>query len=107
MALAGKLNLTARNFDIFNYSESNTFITLGPCSITLSYLDEQGKLIQLKKDLPVDPLKVFIGSKLVSSDIQDELGGGFLEPTTAQNQNVVAKSLAFADFLLTSSLSNF
>ena len=106
-SIAGILDIPNKTFDIFGVSETQSVITYGHCFVTLSYLNESGILIQFRKTLTQDPLSVEIGSNLISSGIQDELGAGYLEPTTAENQNVVAKSLAHANFSTASSLENF
>jgi hypothetical protein len=106
MSISGQLDLPNKTFDIFGIPETQAIITMTPCNITLSYLSD-GVLVQFRKTLENNPLSIQIGSNLISSGIQDELGAGFLEPTTASGQNVVAKSLAHADFSVASSLGNF
>ncbi len=107
MSIAGQIDLPNKTFDIFGVDEVQAAITMSSCNITLSYLNEDGILIQFRKTLEQDPLAVQIGSSLISSGVQDELGAGFLEPTTARDQNIVAKSLAHANFSVSSSLENF
>ena len=61
----------------------------------------------MKKELPENPLEIRIGSKLISSGIEDEYGGGYVESTTSETQNVIGRSLAFANFSNASSLDKF
>ena len=106
-SLAGLLDIPNKTFDIFGVEETQAVVTMGSCFVTLSYLNSAGVLVQFRKTLVKDPLGIEIGSKLISSGIEDELGAGFLEPTTATGQNVVAKSLTHANFSIASSLDNF
>ena len=106
-SLAGLLDIPNHTFDIFGVNETQAIVTMGSCFVTLSYLNSAGVLVQFRKTLTKDPLGIEIGTKLISSGIEDELGAGFLEPTTATGQNVVAKSLSHANFSIASSLDNF
>jgi hypothetical protein len=82
-------------FDLFNVAETNSLVSVTTTHVQLSYVDEQGQVIQLRKALPDNPLNVQVGSKLISSSVEDEHGGGFLESTnTESGNNVVGKSLA-------------
>jgi hypothetical protein len=84
-----------RTFDLFNVAETNSLVSVTTTHVQLSYVDEQGQVIQLRKALPDNPLNVQVGSKLISSSVEDEHGGGFLESTnTESGNNVVGKSLA-------------
>ena len=105
--IAGQLNIPERTFDIFSMAETQAHITITPCLVTLSYLDTNGKVIQLKKTLDKNPLAVHVGSNLIASGIKDSLGGGYVEPTTAEGMNIVGKSIAHADFGISSTLEPF
>jgi hypothetical protein len=84
-----------RSFDLFNAAETNTLVSVTTTHVQLSYVDENGQVIQLRKALPDNPLNVSIGSKLISSSVQDQHGGGFLESTnTVTGNNVVGKAIA-------------
>ena len=99
---AGKFNFSngQKTFDIFAFDETAATITTSDCHIQLSYIDENGQVVQLKKELNQNPLAINIGTKLISSSVQDENGGGFLEPANGQlGNNFVAKSLAHVDFV--------
>ena len=87
MSLSGKMDLQNGSFDIFNFEETQSFITYSSCGFTLSYLSPDGKLVQLKKSLPENPLEIRIGSALISSGIQDDIGGGYVESTLAESAN--------------------
>ena len=107
MSIAGQLDLEARTFDIYSQAELNSIVTLAGKVITLSYVNENGILVQFRKTLPKDPMIIEIGSTLISSDVLDADGrGGFAESTTSRG-NSIARSLAFADFSVPSSLDNF
>ena len=107
MSLSGKMDLQNGSFDIFNFEETQSFITYSSCGVTLSYLSPGGKLVQLKKDLPENPIEIRIGSALISSGIQDDLGGGYVESTLAESANVIGKALAYANFSDASSLAKY
>jgi hypothetical protein len=54
----------------------------------------------LRKALPENPLNVHVGSKLISSGVQDEHGGGYVESANTESGNhVVGKSLGVVDWV--------
>jgi hypothetical protein len=53
----------------------------------------------LRKALPENPLNVQVGSKIISSGVQDAHGGGYVEVANTENGNhVVGKSLGVVDW---------
>jgi hypothetical protein len=86
-------------FDLFHAAETNSLVSVTNSHVQLSYVDEQGQVIQLRKALPENPLNVYVGSKLISSSVQDEHGAGYLESANTESGNhVVGKSLAVVDW---------
>jgi hypothetical protein len=86
-------------FDLFHVAETNSIVSVTNTHIQLSYVDEQGQVIQLRKALPENPLNVSIGSKMISSSVEDEHGAGYLESTNTESGNhVVGTSIAVVDW---------
>jgi hypothetical protein len=86
-------------FDLFHAAETNSLVSVTNSHVQLSYVDEQGQVIQLRKALPANPLNVHIGSKMISSSVEDEHGAGYLESANTESGNhVVGKSLAVVDW---------
>jgi hypothetical protein len=74
-------------------------VSVSTTHVQLSYVNEQGQVIQLRKALGQNPLNVHVGSKMISSGVQDAHGGGFLETANTESGNhVVGKSLAVVDW---------
>jgi hypothetical protein len=74
-------------------------VSVSTTHVQLSYVDEQGQVIQLRKALAENPLNVHVGSKMISSGVQDGDGGGFLETANTESGiHVVGKSLAVVDW---------
>lgn len=106
--LSGKFNFEngQKTFDLFAYDETTALVHVTNCHIQLSYVNEQGEIVQLRKEIKQNPLIINVGSKLITSSITDEYGGGFLESANGQlGNNFVAKSLAHVDFTNTATMT--
>lgn len=86
-------------FDLFHAQETNSLVSVTNTHVQLSYVDEAGQVIQLRKALPENPLNVHVGSKMISSSVQDAHGAGYLETTNTETGNhVVGKALGAVDW---------
>ena len=108
MSLSGKFDLEQGTFDLWAYNETVAVVSVTECHITLSYQDEDGQIIQLRKEHNINPLSINVGSKLITSSVADSDGAGYLEKTNGHvGQNVIAKSLAHVDFGNASTMTNY
>jgi hypothetical protein len=103
MLATGTIDPVLRNFDIAGVLETNTSISVINNTLKLSYLSEEGKLIQLVKQIsPTENISV--GDAVSISTASDANGlGGFAARTNSGEG--VARSLTIVDWNATSNLT--
>ena len=74
MNYTGKI--TGRVIDFDNITETDNTITVNSSYVTISYKDDQNRLIQLKKPIS-NPKIIYKGDFITSSNTQKDAIGGF------------------------------
>ena len=93
MLASGVINSQGRTFDIAGVNETNTSISTLNGQLKFSYTSEDGKLIQLTKQLNQSD-GIHIGDALGISPARENNHGGYAQKTT----NGIAKSLTNVDW---------
>jgi hypothetical protein len=94
MLATGTIDPVNRNFDIAGVLETNTSISTINNTLKLSYISEEGKLIQLTKQIsPTENISV--GDEVSISPVLENGLGGFAQRTTGRG---VATSLTNLDW---------
>ena len=94
MLATGVIDPVNRNFDIAGVLDTNTNISTINNTLKLSYTSEDGKLIQLVKQIsPTENISV--GDEVSISPVLEGNLGGFAQRTTGEG---VAKSLTNVDW---------
>lgn len=100
MTIIGSLDFNARTFNFNNIVSSNELITITNNQLTLSYTNNDGNLVQIRKDVN-NLMDIEAGDFLSTSDVLDNNNlGGFSKPTKSisrQKYNF-GKSLVSVDW---------
>jgi hypothetical protein len=102
MLATGTIDTINRTFDILGVAETNTSISTINSILKLSYLSEDGKLIQLVKPINTGSDNISIGDFLDISPTLDNNIGGYAQRT---NEQGVCKSLTTVDWSNTNNLT--